>query len=271
MGRNVRVIKGKPVKDKSERWLLTFADLMNLLLILFIVLYTMSQINLEKYQQVASSLRNVLGPQEGGGNSKGGVPQVTVSVDEEQNTGINQTEEVQMNTIENKVRGIITKEGLEGNVEVTIEERGLVISIKEKVLFRSGSATIEDEAKNIIKRIGNVLLAIPGKQIRVEGHTDTDPINTAKFPDNQELSTARANSVLRILANDVGINRRLLSATGYGEYRPMAPNTTPENKARNRRVDVTILRDKYDIIEAGSKDQNAGETDKNTGETDRTD
>lgn len=254
MGMNVRVVKGKPIKDKSERWLLTYADLMNLLLILFIVLYTMSQINVEKYQQVASSLRNVLGPQDGNTTATAAVSQVTVSVDDDQNTGRNESEEMQMSTIEQKVKTIIMKEGLEGNVEVAIEERGLVISIKEKVLFRSGSATIEEEARNIIKRIGNVLLAIPGKQIRVEGHTDTDPINTAKFPDNQELSTARANSVLRILAVDVGMNRRLLSATGYGEYRPMAPNTTPGNKARNRRVDVTILRDKYDVMEAGSED-----------------
>jgi chemotaxis protein MotB len=102
-----------------------------------------------------------------------------------------------------------------------------------------------------IKRIGKVLLAVPGKQIRIEGHTDTDPINTPRFPDNQELSTARANSVWRVLVNDVGVNPKILSATGYGEYRPKVPNTTAANKAQNRRVDIAILRDAFDKSESG--------------------
>ena len=126
-------------------------------------------------------------------------------------------EEQQMEEIRDDITEVIQKEGLSGQVEVTMQERGIVISIEEKVLFQSGSADIEAGSKQTIERLGRVLLAVPGKHIRIEGHTDNVPISTARFPDNQELSTARANSVWRILVHDVGLDPKILSATGYGD------------------------------------------------------
>ncbi len=248
------MVKTKVVKDTSERWLLTYADLMNLLLILFILLYTISKVDVSKYETVAASLRGAFGDAsvnqvigDAGGapsliNLEGQNPSPVVEA---------QMEEQQMEEIRENITEVIEMEGLSGEVDVTVEERGIVISIAEKVLFKSGSADLDADSKLTIEKIGKVLLAIPGKQIRVEGHTDNVPISTSRFPDNQELSTARANSVWRILVNNVGINPKSISATGYGEYRPKMPNDTEANRAQNRRVDIAILKDIFDKSESG--------------------
>jgi chemotaxis protein MotB len=251
----------KVVKDNNERYLLTYADLMNLLLILFIVLYTMSKVDIDRYQTVAASLRSVFGIGSGStriiGEGRGGGNSL-LPFDTSVSTTIVPAllEQQQIEEIQETVSDIVEQQGLSGSVEVSAQERGLVISISEKVLFASGSADIDPESIKTVEKIGQVLLNIPEKHIRIEGHTDTDPIKSSRFPDNHELSTARANSVLRILVNRVGIDPRIISATGYGEYRPVAPNDTPENKAKNRRVDITILKDIYEASESRPEEIN---------------
>ena len=260
----------KLVKDNSERWLLTYADLMNLLLILFILLYTMSKIDMAKYQTVAASLRAALGDSTSTGQvigEGGGAPSLIDIEGQDPSPVIEaKMEEQQLEGIRGGITKVIQMEGLAGEVDVTVEERGIVISIEERVLFRSGSADLEPESKQTIEKLGKVLLAVPGKMIRVEGHTDNVPISSLRFPDNQELSTARANSVWRILVNNVGISPKSISATGYGEYRPKKPNDTEENRAQSRRVDIAILKEVFDKSESGmdsvntADESSAGET-----------
>ena len=262
--------KVKRVKDNSERWLLTYADLMNLLLILFILLYTMSKIDMAKYQTVAASLRAALGDSTSTGQvigEGGGAPSLIYIDGQDPSPVVEaQMEEQQLEGIKGGITKVIQMEGLVDEVDVTAEERGIVISIEERVLFKSGSADLEPESKQTIEKLGKVLLAVPGKMIRVEGHTDNVPISSSRFPDNQELSTARANSVWRILVNNVGISPKSISATGYGEYRPKKPNDSEENRAQNRRVDIAILKEVFDKSESGMDSANivdessAGET-----------
>jgi chemotaxis protein MotB len=249
--------KSKVVKDTSERWLLTYADLMNLLLILFIILYTFSKVDSGKYKQVAGSLKSVLGQGTGSPIGGGGGGNTVVDIGQSDNEeGEGKTEAQQLSDVKKEITEIIKKEGLQGSVIVQSQERGIVISVRDKVLFKSGSAEIEPGSVQTIEKIGKVLLQIDGKQIRIEGNTDTDPIsNSKKFIDNQELSTARANSVWRVLVNRVGLNPKTISSIGYGEYRPLAPNDSFENKAKNRRVDITVLKDKYDVSETNTKEQ----------------
>jgi chemotaxis protein MotB len=247
--------KEKIVKDTTERWLLTYADLMNLLLILFIILYAMSQVDQVKYEQLSNSFKEAFGISSSAEKilpEANSVIPIQTPVQNEDTGGTGKTEEEQMEEVKQKVDDIAKKEGLAGSILVSIEERCVVISIKEKVLFKSGSADIDPVSRQTIEAIGRVLQAIPGKQIRVEGHTDADPIRTSKFPDNQELSTARANSVWRILVRDAGLEPTVVSATGYGEYRPLVPNDTDAQKAQNRRVDIAILRSGFDKSEAGA-------------------
>lgn len=260
-------VKTKLAKDTSERWLLTYSDLMNLLLILFIMLYTMANVDVEKYQQVSTSLRRAFGNYSGGSliGEGGGSPSILDlggSLDPDAVVPTD-TEKQQMEAVQKEVQELVNELGLTSGVSVTSQERGIYISIGEQVLFRSGSADIEEEAKNNIIKIGKEILSkMPDKQMRVEGHTDNIPIHNARFPDNQELSTARANNVWRILVKDAGLDPAKLSATGYGEYRPLVPNDTEEHRKKNRRVDIVILKEIYDVTEpeTGSAQQNSAQT-----------
>ncbi|MDP4094247.1 MAG: flagellar motor protein MotB [Bacillota bacterium] len=251
----------KVEKDTSERWLLTYADLMNLLLILFIILYAMSQIDVAKFNQLAASLKSTFGdssPASVIDQGANGSSLIDLPANSPSPVVSSNAEDQQEQAVKDTISKIADKENLKGEVNVSIQERGVVISIMDKVLFDPGSADIEPASREIILKIGKVLQQIPGKQIRIEGNTDSDPINTPRFPDNQELSTARANSVLRILVNGVHLNPKMLSAVGYGEFRPLVPNTTAANKAQNRRVDIVILKDIYDKSESGNDKSNTG-------------
>jgi chemotaxis protein MotB len=135
-----------------------------------------------------------------------------------------------------------------GAVRLRHDERGVVIQLTDKTLFDSGSAVIREDAKPILSRVATLLKSIPN-QIRIEGHTDNRPIRTARYPSNWELSVARATNVLRYLEEVHGISPGRLSASGYGEWRPLRPNTTEGNRALNRRVDIIVLREEVAALE----------------------
>ncbi len=250
--------KVKVQKDNAERWMLTYADVMNLLLILFIILYTMANVDVAKYQEVAASMRAAFGESSAAvviGDSGGAPSMISLESTAPSSVVPSSLEEQQMQEVQETVKKLVADLGLSSQVDVSLQERGIFISIGEQVLFKSGSADIENKSKEDIAKIGREILAkIPGKQMRVEGHTDNVPISNSRFPDNQELSTARANSVWRVLVKDAGIDPAKLSATGYGEFRPKVPNDTEEHRKQNRRVDLVILRDIYDTAEPGVGD-----------------
>ncbi len=246
--------KERVVKDNNERYLLTYADLMNLLLILFIILFAMSQVDTVKFQQLSQSLSSAFGS---------GQPPSVVQGGESGNSLINfpaimpspvipsQIEEEQISAVAGEVEKMVKSEGLEGNVDVKLQERGVVISINERLIFKSGSSEIERESQDKVIKIGRDILGkIPNNHIRIEGHTDNVPIKSPRFPSNWELSAARATNVVRILVEQAGINPSLISAVGYGEFTPLVPNTSDANREKNRRVDIVILRDSSSLGEA---------------------
>jgi chemotaxis protein MotB len=132
-------------------------------------------------------------------------------------------------------------EGLSTAVTVQHEERGLVVRFADQVFFDLGKADLKPEALAILNKIGPILKDIPNP-IRIEGHTDNLPIKTAQFPSNWELSVHRATSVIRYMVEELDFDPTKLSAAGYGEYRPVRPNDSAENRAMNRRVDIVIMR-----------------------------
>lgn len=274
-------------KENNERWLLTYSDLITLLLAFFIIMFAISNLSMEKYKAVIESLGNAFGvvkgtaePGSGAGGdvnfpkftpqsstlnlssptqgaspspSPGVTPLATASPD---NGGIGNAIEVQkMNDVKSQVEGLLKKNNLQNDVSVMIRPRGLVISINSRVLFASGSASLTTSSVLLVQKIANILTPLAGNQICVEGHTDTDPIKTSQFPSNWELSEARANTVLRLLLQNPGLKPGNLSAVGYGEFRPVAKNDTPDNKAKNRRVNIVILKDDYNqSIDVGNED-----------------
>ena len=130
-----------------------------------------------------------------------------------------------------------------GQIKVTQIRDKLSVQLVEKILFDSGRAEIKPEGKEVLTKVGNVLLAVKDKQIRIEGYTDSVPIGGTlrqQFPTNWELSTQRAATVLRFLQEKVGVDGKYLSAVGYGAFRPVASNDTPEGRAENRRIEISL-------------------------------
>ncbi|MDD2585907.1 MAG: flagellar motor protein MotB [Syntrophomonadaceae bacterium] len=250
----------------QERWLITYADLITLLMIFFVLMYTMSQVDARKYAAVANSLSVVLtgeamsvletqGPSLVDGISGQLLPEGPGAVPDNQG---------QLDEVKRMIAEFIKVEDLEASqaqaagstaiaklsdyIVVYEQERGLVISFKDTLLFESGSDKLTPRAQNIIKQVGGALLGIPN-YIRVEGHTDNLPINTGKFPSNWELSVLRASNVVHVLQEQASVPAERLSIIGYGEYRPLAPNDDALSRSMNRRVDIVILKKKYDYFE----------------------
>ncbi|MBO8129217.1 MAG: OmpA family protein [Peptococcaceae bacterium] len=237
---------GEDRKPNHERWLITYADLITLLLIFFVVLYSFSKIDAEKFAAIAESLTKALG----GGQMSFILDQPGTSIapglqNQSNDIDLQQSAEaVQLARIEGQLRKFIKEKGLDASISVISEERGVVLSIQDTVLFESGKARLTPEAKEIIDEVGLLLLSVPN-YIRIEGHTDNLPIHTREFPSNWELSVARACSVVQRLIKKHNFPPERLSATGYGEYRPRVPNDTAEHRQINRRVDFVILSSKY--------------------------
>lgn len=142
--------------------------------------------------------------------------------------------------------------GLGPEIVLSIEERGLIIRFMDNVLFDSGKADLKPESLEILSSMAEILNMdeFSERLIKVEGHTDTDPIiYSVHFPTNWELSSTRATNVLRYLVEEKGIDGSRISSSGYSFYRPIAPNDTEENKQKNRRVDIVILRTSYEEME----------------------
>ncbi|MFH1848431.1 MAG: OmpA family protein [Candidatus Omnitrophota bacterium] len=128
------------------------------------------------------------------------------------------------------------------DVSLQMLERGLVITFLAEVLFDSGKAVIKDDAKPVLKKVGDVIIRRAGtRNVGVEGHTDNEPIKYSGWKSNWELSTARATSVLHFLIDDAGLRPERLSAIGYGEFRPIESNSTEVGRQKNRRVEIVII------------------------------
>jgi chemotaxis protein MotB len=233
-GRNSTRKRKKPsIHDNNERWLLTYADLITLLLAFFIVMYSMSRIDAKKFGAMSNALSGALS-----GRDLVLREQAMFSVLDE--TGRGPLDVGDLRLIESKIKEQVQTSNLGESVSTQVTDRGLVIHIMEGALFEEAKADLTVSAMAVLRTVAEQVKSIPN-QVRVEGHTDPRPISTPKFPSNWELSTARATSVLRFLVDSTGVAPDRISALGFGEFRPIAPNDTPENMAQNRRVDIVIL------------------------------
>jgi chemotaxis protein MotB len=216
--------------ENLERWLLTYADLITLLLAFFVVMYSMSKVDAKKFGKMAEALNGVL---------KGG-ESVMKNPSDAKKTGHGLLQIGNLKTIQKQVEERFKEINRQGEIKTEVTERGLVVHIMESALFKAASATLEPRAMEILDLIAAKVKGIPN-HVRIEGHTDDRPISTSVFPSNWELSSARATAVVRYFTNNHGITPDRVSALGYGEYRPIKPNNNIENRAQNRRVDIVIL------------------------------
>jgi len=216
-------------------WMVTYGDLMSLLLCFFVLLVSMSTMEIEKFKAAAASLRgafSVLPFQEAVRPS----PMIPKSSDETPKSDTRKRGKALA-----RLRQIIREKDLTSLITVQQTEQGVHITIGDPALFDSGQAVIKNEMNVVLDAIVEVLQAGTGTEyIRVEGHTDNIPINTAQFQDNWELSIARSLSVIRYIRAKEKLDPQRLRPVGCGEFHPIASNQTPEGRARNRRVEIYI-------------------------------
>lgn len=218
------------------RWLLTYADMITLLMAFFIMMFAISYFDSKKFEAVMHSLHEVFGGRKittvsgPGLNTYGGL------------TGMNPiiVQPPEFSLVEQNIEDWVERGGYDDHVFVHRSERGLIVRfLSEGLLFNLGEADLSNEGKRALRELTAIISPLKSR-IRVEGHTCDLPIRTIRFPSNWELSAGRASAVVRFLVQeDVNTNR--LSTAGYGEFRPFLPNTSRDNRRLNRRVDIVLL------------------------------
>ncbi|MGM0443811.1 MAG: OmpA family protein [Fibrobacterota bacterium] len=224
--------KQEECKEGAPEYMATYGDMMTLLLCFFVLLLSMSEVNPKKFDIAASSFQNALN----------GVLESmpTVAIHQEvlrPRLGGDAQNKRMAADAAMKMRQIVKKENMDDAVKVKVTEKGVGIRINDPVSFDPGSAVLKDQFKELLVKMLSVIEELPKEQIRVEGHTDNVPINSSRYPSNWELSSARATRVVRYLYRK-GMDPSKMSAVGYGQYRPIAPNDTPEDREKNRRIEV---------------------------------
>lgn len=197
-----------------------------MLLGLFIILYAMSNIDMTKYEATVNTFGDIFGSS---GDIKGIEAPVKNSLDFKPAPSL-------MESLEH----VITENGYGAAVKLIQNERGITISILDDILFASGKADLTEGSRNVLNKLSTVIRTI-SNDLRIEGHTDNMPMSSEAYPSNWHLSVARATNTAYYLMTEERIPQGRVSVVGYSEYKPVAPNDTPEGRAQNRRVDIIIL------------------------------
>ncbi len=264
----------------SPAWMATFSDLMNLLLCFFVLLFSMSTVDEEKYNQLVASMSSAFSILNGGATAIGegilisnGVSQLN-ELDKYINSTGNTAEDVEdsdnynefdpngelseeqkfeqmLEEIESHnlkvneelaeiIEEAVAESGMTDQIEVNFTNQYVMLSLKGALLFDSGKDELKTEAIQVLDRVGVILERYAGGIIEIEGHTDSVPINSAEFANNNELSSARALSVFDYLIENTNLDPADVKHAGRGEYVPIADNSTAEGRAKNRRVEIRI-------------------------------
>jgi chemotaxis protein MotB len=254
--------KARAEDHPDERWLITYADVLTLMFVLFMVLFSISVVNTSKFELLKQSIQVAFnsGVTQGGTSvleGTGGAkdpsildtPMGRIAPDTPSAGGIDLAkatdgqvvETGQLLAVQRSIDAQMASKGMAGTVSTSVDQRGLAIQIKtDGVLFGSGQATLTPTGVHIITPIAAALRSIPNP-IRVEGHTDDVPIATSQFPSNWALSAVRGAAVVQDMQTD-GIPESRLQAAGFGDSVPIASNDTAAGRARNRRVAILVLR-----------------------------
>ena len=227
-------------KENHERWVISYADLVTLLLGFFIIMYATSKVDAEKFKVFSSGLSEAFNVP-----VREGAPSGSPILDGGLGVAPGGLDSRQLQRDYEEIRRDVLREAEKagtGNMQVRVEREPdrVVIRLTNNLVFNSASAEIRPEARPALDAAAAALTRLPN-QISIEGHTDNVPVGTERYPTNWELSSARATAVLRYLTERAGLDPRRAMAAGYGEYRPLASNDTPEGRALNRRADIVVL------------------------------
>jgi chemotaxis protein MotB len=281
-GRRSKGAHAEEEPENSERWLLTYADMITLLMVLFIVLFAIGQVDQKKFDKLHDGLANSFGQstvlQGSNGLLEGSSAQaadpndavVTVQSLQSQRAAAAQArqaaaaqaaarrQQASMEAVRKRIVAALKKQGLDDAVQFqTKEQRGLVVNVvTDRVLFDLGEATLRPQGVKVLDAIAPALKNLPNEMV-IEGHTDNLPISDARFASNWELSTQRATTVLRHLLTR-GLAARKVAAAGYADQRPLTQDSSAANRARNRRVAIVILSDAAAATASATSPTSAG-------------
>ncbi len=221
--------------DTRSAWLLTYADLVTLILVFFILLFALSKINLGNLTDALKSFEITIGTE----TPKTSLYDIIDTSSLKKRKTLDQLTGMREVDVFKEINSFISKRGLGGDIEAEFTQGRIVLRIQGKVLFNSGSADLLPEGTHILSGIVEIITNNPQYDVDIQGHTDDRPINTPKFASNWELSAIRATTVLRYLIEN-GIFQERLTATGFADLRPVAGNYTPEGRRKNRRVEFVL-------------------------------
>src|SRR4051794_6690292 len=241
--------------ENHERWLVSYADMMTLLMAFFVMLFAMSQIDLEKFRKFQGSVAAALnkpapatpagqGILSGGagksGESAAAKDTVELADAKLKHDQAAKRERKDLLEAKKKIESELQAKGLKQAVRFTLDARGLHVAIvSDKVLFDLGSADLRPDGRKVLDIVARSIAGMPN-MISVEGHTDNRPIS-GRYPSNWELSTGRASTVVRTISGKYGIKANRISASGYADQRPIKSNSTEAGRARNRRVEIVLI------------------------------
>src|SRR5690625_366918 len=234
----------------DDSWLLPYADLLTLLLALFIVLFSMSSLDAQKYEELARVFKSEF--THGTSILEEGNTSEELPIDFDRNDDdIKDADKVvenkhkeelqQLEELQDKINHYIIESELSNTLNTSLTDEGLLITILNDISFDSGKATVKIEGREIAKEVSEFLITDPPHQIIVSGHADDRPMHNDEFSSNWELSVTRAINFMALLLQNEVLDPTRFSAKGFGEHKPIVPNTSEENRAKNRRVEVLIL------------------------------
>lgn len=243
----------------NETWLIPYADILTLLLALFIVLFASSSIDTKKFDQLMLSFNTALSGGTGVFETSHIIPigreVVALGTELSENTAVIvdsrkrreleeriRREQEELEELKRQIDEYIEEKGLNTQLTTELNQYQLVLRISDNALFASGSATVRSDARQLAVAISDMLVNYPGYDVIVSGHTDNRPINTPEFNDNWVLSWKRAYNFMQIMLQNKELDPARFSPIGYGEYRPVDTNDTEEGRAANRRVEISIIR-----------------------------
>ncbi|MET3550064.1 chemotaxis protein MotB [Paenibacillus favisporus] len=248
----------------DESWLLPYADLLTLLLALFIVLYSMSATDAKKFEEMSQAFNNALSTGNGVLNFRSNLPMdknmdqgkkdsqesiVTNNNDKKQKAQLAKQEQEDLEKLKQQLDQYIKTNGLTNQLDTKLNQSQLTITISDNALFASGSAQVKPESRQLALAISSMLQQFPTYDVVVSGHTDNMPISNSEYASNWDLSSNRALNFLKILLTNKQLNPAKFTSTAFGEFRPVASNNTAAGRAKNRRVEVSIIRKYQNISE----------------------
>ncbi len=240
--------------ENAERWLLTYADLITLLLAVFVVLYSTAEQDTAKFKKVIGAMAQTLNPgddmKSGPGTGLGNAKEISLvpngvlkapQLEKGTGKGEGQGEEKKKETLESVQKELAGEKGLGKGLSTKMTEEGLVINVEEQLLFASGKTDFKDGAPNVLSRLAAHLKKVTNP-IQINGHTDNVPIHTPQFPSNWHLSSARAIKTAEFLILSEKMPMQRIHVAGYAETAPAAENATAEGRAKNRRVELLLIK-----------------------------